>query len=366
MSQSTPASRDADDVIRCVLAGDFAGWMAQAGGSIALTTYQAGKVVLIGWDGRQVTILPRDFDRAMGLAVAGPRMLLATRHQVWLLADSPQLAHDFQEGQPGRYDALYLPRATFHTGDINVHDVDFGSDGPWIVNTRFSCLAAPDLNFSFLPRWTPPFITASAPEDRCHLNGLAMEGGRPRYVTAFGATDEAGGWRDARFSGGIVIDVPSGEIAVRGLCMPHSPRLHDGALWVLASGAGELLRIDRATYQPEVVCGLPGFVRGLAFVGPYALIGIGTLRAKHLFSNLPVQAKHSTLICGVAVVDTRTGRVVGRLDFASGCTELYDVRFLPGVLRPMILNADRPETRHAVVAPDHAYWIRPESPPAPR
>ena len=348
----------AGEVIRCDLAGDFAAWIARAGGSVALTTYQAGKVVLVGWDGQQVTVLPRNFNRAMGLAVAGRRMLLATRHELWLLADSPALAADFDEAQPGRYDALYLPRATFYIGEINAHDVDFGSDGPWVVNTRFSCLAAPGLDYSFLPRWHPPFITRLLPEDRCHLNGLCMEAGQPRFVTALGESDEPGGWRERRFDGGIVIDVPSGEIVARGLCMPHSPRIHDGALWVLASGAGELLRLDRTNYQVEVVCGLPGFVRGLDFVGPYALIGLGTLRSKHLFSGLPVQARHSELICGVAVVDTRSGQVVGRMDFREGCTEMYDVRFLQGVARPMILNDERPETPSAVIAPDGAYWIR--------
>jgi uncharacterized protein (TIGR03032 family) len=356
---SGAAAGQAGEVIRCDLAGDFAAWMARAGGSIALTTYQAGKVVLVGWDGRQVTILPRNFDRAMGLAVAGRRMLLATRHKLWVLADSPVLAADFDETHPGRYDALYLPRATFYIGGINAHDVDFGADGPWVVNTRFSCLAAPGLDYSFLPRWHPPFITRLLPEDRCHLNGLCMEGGQPRYVTAFGQSDEPGGWRERRFDGGIVIDVPSGETLARGLCMPHSPRLHDGALWVLASGRGELLRLDRTDYRAEVVCGLPGFVRGLDFVGPYALIGLGTLRSKHLFSGLPVQTRHPELICGLAVVDICSGQVVGRMDFKEGCTEMYDVRFLPGVARPMILNDERPETQHAVIAPDGAYWIRP-------
>src|SRR5262249_44208966 len=134
---------------------------------------------------------------------------------------------------------------------------------------------------------------------------------------------------------------------------------HDGALWLLASGTGELLRLDRTDYRAEVVCGLPGFVRGLDFAGPYALVGLGTLRSKHLASGLPVQVRHPALVCGLAGVDARPGQVVGRLDFTEGCTELYDVRFLPGVARPMILNGERPETRHAVVAPDGDYWIRP-------
>src|SRR4051794_18466684 len=55
MSRTATANRGVAEVIRCAVVGDFAGWLSNAGGSIGLTTYQAGKVVLIGWDGRQVT-----------------------------------------------------------------------------------------------------------------------------------------------------------------------------------------------------------------------------------------------------------------------------------------------------------------------
>src|SRR5436853_2841947 len=112
----------ADQPIACDVTGDFAAWLAGSGGSLAVTTYQAGKVVLIGWDGRQVTVLPRHFDKPMGLAVHWPRLALATRHTVTQFADAPLLAPDYLEGQPGRYDALILPRAGYDTGDLNVHD----------------------------------------------------------------------------------------------------------------------------------------------------------------------------------------------------------------------------------------------------
>jgi uncharacterized protein (TIGR03032 family) len=371
MRNPTPASASAGEfapaVIRVDLTGDFAGWIARAGGSVALTTYQAGKLVFVGWDGRQVSLMSRDFDRAMGLAVDGPRMLLATRHQIHLLVDSPVLAHDFLEGQPGRYDAIYLPRVTFHTGELNIHDVAFGEDGIWMVNTRFSCLARPDFGCSFVPRWQPPFVSATVPEDRCHLNGLYMADGRPKYVTALGETDDVGGWRDRKADGGVLIDVDSGEIVMRGLCMPHSPRMYGGALWVLNSGAGELWRIDPASFRHEVVCALPGYLRGLDFTGHFALVGLCMIREKHTFAGLPVQAKHPHLHCALAVIDLRSGIEVGRLEFTAGCTEIYDVRFLPSVHRPMILNADKEAARHAVTAPEFAYWLRPSSalPPIP-
>jgi uncharacterized protein (TIGR03032 family) len=361
-SPTVPPPREGvSDSIRCDVSESFPSWLSQAGGSIVLTTYQAGKVGMIGWDGRQVTLLFRDFPKPMGLDLGGPRMLLATRNHLVELADAPLLAYEFLEGQPGRYDALYLPRVTYDTGDLNVHDVAFGIDGPWLVNTRFSCLCSPSREFSFLPRWRPSFITAVVPEDRCHLNGLAMEGGRPRFVTALGATDVAGGWRERKADGGVVIEVPSHQVVLGGLSMPHSPRLHDGFLWVLNSGAGELWRVDLDSFQHEVVCSLPGYLRGLCFVGPVALVGLSTIREKHIFGGLPVQERYPRLRCGVAVVEVSTGRQLGQFEFTEGCTELFEVRFLPGVRRPMILNADKEATRQAVTAPDFAYWLRPSA-----
>jgi uncharacterized protein (TIGR03032 family) len=345
-------------LIRCDVTGDFPLWLSRAGGSLAITTYQAGKVVLVGWDGRQVTVLARDFDQPMGLAVDGPRLALATRHQVIFFANAPVLAHEFLEGQPGRYDALYLPRAAYHCGELNVHDIAFGPEGLWLVNTRFSCLSTLSLDCSFVPRWRPPFVTETVPEDRCHLNGLALADDRPKYATALGRSDAAGAWREAKATGGVILDIESDEVLVGGLCMPHSPRIHNEAVWFLNSGAGELCRIG-IDGRPEVVCALPGYLRGLCFAGPFALVGMSTVREKHIFGGLPVQGRHPRLRCGVAVVDTDSGRHVGSLEFTEGCTELYDVQFLPGACRPMILNDRREETRQALTAPDFAYWLRP-------
>ena len=349
------------ETIRCDVSESFSTWLGRARGSIVLTTYQAAKVGVVAWDGRQVTLLFRDFPKPMGLDVDGPRMLLATRDQVIELANAPLLAHEFLEGQPGRYDALYLPRVAHFLGDLNVHDVAFGDEHPWLVNTRFSCLCAPSRDFSFEPRWKPPFVSDIVPEDRCHLNGLAMEAGRPRFVTALGETDVVGGWREGKANGGVVIDVTSDQVVLRGLGMPHSPRLHEGSLWVLNSGAGELWKVDLDTFRHEVVCKLPGYLRGLCFVGPVALIGLSTIREKHIFGGLPVQEQNPRLRCGVSAVEIRTGRHIGMFEFTEGCTELYDVRFLPDIFRPMILNGEKEATRQAVTTQEFSYWLRPSA-----
>ena len=184
----------------------------------------------------------------------------------------------------------------------------------WVVNTRFSCLCTLDRSASFTPRWRPPFVTALEPTDRCHLNGLGMVDGRPRYVTALGQTDAPAGWRPrARRSGGIVMDVASGELMAQGLSMPHSPRWHAGRLWVCESGAGTLGYVDPRTGRYEAVAATPGFTRGLDFAGNLAFVGLSQVRETAVFSGIPITERLAAeeRTCGVCVVDLarrRAGR----------------------------------------------------------
>lgn len=297
----------------------------------------------------------------MGLAAAPGRLALATRHAVTFFADAPPLAPDYPANDTRTYDALYLARATYHTNDLNVHDVAFGADGLWAVATRFSCLAALSKDVTFVPRWRPAFVSDTVPEDRCHLNGLALADNRPRYATALGETDAPGAWRDRKADGGVLIDVPANAVAVRGLSMPHSPRWHAGRLWFLDSGRGELGLADPPAGTWQVVAALPAYLRGLCFVGDFAVVGLCQVRERHIFGGLPVQQRHPTLVCGLAVVHLPSGTVAGQLEFTAGCQEIFDIAFLPGVRRPNLLQADRPDARRAVTAPEFAYWLRPEN-----
>ena len=223
----------------------------------------------------------------------------------------------------------------------------------------FPALCRPSYAYNFVPIWRPKFISDLVPEDRCHLNGLALRDGRPRYVTALGATDSVGGWRENKAQGGVVIDVESDEIILDSLAMPHSPRWNAGRLWVLNSGAGQLLVVDPESGQARVVCELPGYLRGLTFVGPYAVVGLCKIRERHIFGDLPIQRRCPSLRCGVAAVDTRSGTALGMFEFTAGCEELYDVQFLPGIYRPTILNLEKAVVREAFTYPDSSFWLRP-------
>ena len=339
--------------IECRVDEGFGRWIAGLDGTLLVTTYQAGKIVVVGHDGHQVTVLVRDLDLPMGLAVEGAR---ASRSRfatgVLILADAPKLATD-HAGIPGRQatEHLYLPRVSYATGDVRAHDLGFGADGLWIVNTRFSCLCLASAEHSFVPRWMPKFVSACVPEDRCHLSGLAMDRGAPAFVTAHAETDAESGWRDRKVLGGVVIEVASGEPIARGLTMPHSPRIAGDKLWVLDSGEGELVQVDRVSGAHTTAARLEGFARGLCFADAHAVVGLSKIRETQIFGGLPVAAR-GALRAGLAVVDARSGRVEGALHFTSGCEEIFDVALLPGKRRVHVLDPSKRAGRLALSAPE--------------
>ncbi|HQU44581.1 MAG TPA: TIGR03032 family protein [Pirellulales bacterium] len=328
---------------------NFVALLKQLNASLLVTTYQANKLLVVRTAQGGLSTLVRTFDQPMGLALAGRRLALGTRNQIWFLRDAPDIAPRIEPA--GMHDACFLPRSCHVTGDIRCHEIAWAGDELWIVNTRFSCLCTLDPDYSFVPRWRPPFVTALAAEDRCHLNGLVMENDRPRYVTALGETDTQGGWRPNKAAGGCLIDVPSGEIVARGVSMPHSPRLHDGRLWVLESGTGRLLLVGPATSRWETVAEVPGFARGLAFAGDYAFIGLSKIRETSTFGGLPIAERLNELKCGVAVVDLPRGQVIGMLDFHTAVEEIFDVQLLLGLRFPDVIGFQKEAVHHTFVVP---------------
>jgi hypothetical protein len=211
----------------------------------------------------------------------------------------------------------------------------------WLVNTAFSCLCTLDNRHSFVPRWRPPFISGLAAEDRCHLNGMAMAPGErgtsaPRYVTALAETDTPQGWRPNKVTSGCLIDVASGETVARGFAMPHSPRVHAGRVWLLHSGAGQLVLVDPARGHVQTVTELPGYTRGLAMHDRYAFVGLSKIRETSTFGGMPIAERRPELKCGVGVVDLTTGRLVAHLEFVTGVEEIFDVQVVPGARCPAL------------------------------
>ncbi len=327
----------------------FAEWLRSSRVSLAITSYQTGRVYLVGCDAQgRVSFFERIFERAMGIVGNADRMYLGGLFQLW------RFENVLRPGQAIHqvFDRCYVPRNAQTIGDLDIHELGIRKNGKVVfVNTKYSCLAELSLTHSFKAIWKPPFISKLAPEDRCHLNGLAMKDGEPKYVTAVCKSDSVDGWRDRRHNGGVVIDVDTNEIVCEGLSMPHSPRWANGKLWVLNAGTGHLGWVDfeKKAFVPHVFC--PGFLRGLSIVGNVAAVGLSKPRNKR-FEGLALDAELSKRDadpwCGVQIVSLTTGDVIQWIRFEGDITELFDISFLPGVRNPMMVGLRTPEIRELI------------------
>jgi uncharacterized protein (TIGR03032 family) len=321
--------------------------------SLAFTTYQTGKLFLLGGtpEGR-LTVFERTFNRCMGLWGDGQSLWLSTLYQLWRFENVLRPGQLYQE-----HDRLYVPKVGHTTGDLDIHDVTVDATGRVLfVATRFGCLGTLHERCSFTPLWRPPFLSKLAAEDRCHLNGLALADGRPRFVTVVSTSDVVDGWRDRRRDGGCVLEVPSGRVIASGLSMPHSPRLYRGRLWLLNSGLGTLGSVDPAggAFTPLAFC--PGYLRGLAFAGDYAIVGLSRPRADKTFGGLALEEelarRGAEPRCGLQIIDLRSGDVSHWLRLEGLVRELYDVVVLPGVARPMVLGFKTDEIQRVLTLGD--------------
>lgn len=382
---SAPAPGAADSKkVQVSCSPGFLEWLAAEGIGVAFTTYQTNRLFLVGRDEEgRLAAFERLLDRPMGLAVTSERLWVATRFQLWRF-DQVLAPEDRYRG----HDRLFVPRIGHVTGELDVHDVHpllkderGGADDVLFVNTLYSCLARPSARHSFEPVWRPPFVSKLVPEDRCHLNGLAMEGGRPRYVTAVARSDERQGWRPHRADGGVVLDVATGEVVASGLSMPHSPRLHRGELYVLDSGHGDFGRADLGSGRFEPIAFCPGYLRGLAFRGGMALVGLSKPRDR-TFQGLPLDRRlaeeGAEPSCGLRVIDLATGETRHWLEVHGVVLELYDVAVVPEAERPMALGFKSDELRRTITFEAEGRAVRhelrrleegaarPESSPLPR
>ena len=338
---------------------NFASLLTGLGSSLLATTYQAGQLVSFGTYGGELQVALEPFSVAMGIATHPRRVAIGSRGLIWMMeSGGRELAQSLSPA--GKYDAALLTRSAHVSGNIHSHEMAFVGEELWVVNTLFSCLAVIQPGCSFVPQWKPKFISnCHVPGDRCHLNGLALSDGRPKYVTAMAETDAPGGWRESKAKTGVLIDVASHEVVARGFAMPHSPRVHDGRIWVLDSGRGQLVTVHPQSGTWDVVASFEGYTRGLALLGDFAFVGLSRIRETSVFGGVPIAEKRDALKCGVAVVNWRNGQHVGAFHFASGVEEIFAVDVLPGVRCPAIRG---PQPKNKDQASDEI-WVTP--PPIP-
>ncbi|WP_157216688.1 TIGR03032 family protein [Flavisphingomonas formosensis] len=327
----------------------MAGWLRSNAVSLAFTSYQTGQLFLVGvLPSGSVSFNQQNFSRAMGVCWQPGRLYLGSLFQLW------RLENMLRPGELGNkaFDAVMVPRNAQTTGDVDIHEVGVDRAGRVIfVNTRYSCLCTLDLTHSFRPIWKPPFISKLAAEDRCHLNGMAMADGAPRYVTAVSRSDVLNGWRERRHEGGVLIEVESGRIVTDQLSMPHSPRVDGGQVYALDSGRGQLIRIDPQTGARADIAFCPGFLRGMALHNGHAIVTVSKPR-DGTFSGLALdgtlKARDADPWCGVLIVNLSTGDIVEWIRLEGHIGELFDVAAMPGIACPMSLGPGTLEIQNTI------------------
>ena len=346
LSEGTPLKAD--------FAGAFPELLTKAKASLVFTAYNSGLVGTVRADGNSIDTGYLQLAKPMGLAVADSRLAISTLDSVNSYQMHNQLAKKiFSDLDP---DVLYVPQSRVHTGALAIHDMAFGTangyQGLWFINSAFSCLSVMHNDYSFVPKWRPKWISGLAYENRCHLNGLAMVDGAPKYVTSLSQSDEPRGWREHKGTSGVIVDVTTDRVVASGLSMPHSPRWHKNKLFFLESGKGSLARVDHRSGEVTTIATLPGFTRGLAFIGDYALVGLSQVR-ESVFKDLPVTATKQERNCGIWVVDTRSGNTVATLKFDGVIQELFDIAVVENSRWPIFIDRV-PETSTAFVLPNAA------------
>ncbi len=341
--------------------------LSDLGVSLIVSTYQAGKLAVFRSRDDQLSLLLRNFEHVMGVALHRDRIAVGTRYHVWFLENDARLAARVNPHKA--YDACFCPRRSHVTGRIRIHEIAWGRNPYlredasnagddnrelWIVNTRFSCLCTLDPSYSFVPQWHPHFISRLAGDDRCHLNGMAMRDGLPRYVTVISESNQRQGWRQERENGGCILDVQTNQTLARDLCMPHSPRWHQGRLWALDSGRGRLVTADPQSGHVTPIVEVPGYARGLALHGNYAFIGLSKIRETSTFSPVPLAQVRDQLRCGVWVIDLQSGQQIGWVEFQRSVTEVFDVQLLPERRFPAVIGLSKNTIQQLFSFPEYA------------
>lgn len=335
----------------------FAPLLKAMNASLLLSSYSANSlVVLSSSDGVEIQVTSVFVPRLLGIALNAKQdeLTLAAYGQLlqYRRVENPS-AHKALNEVAKNSDTIFVPSSSVVTGFLNTHDMVYTADNLLFVNSSFSCIAAVRAGKSFAPIWQPPFISELKPEDRCHLNGMALENGQPAFISSFTTSDKPNSWRSKNSFTGIIMRVMDNQIVADGLSLPHTPRLHQGKLYFCESGAGKLWCIDnpyadnREEMRLTCVGEYPGFTRGLKCLGDLALLGLSRLRpakdGSERNTDMPLLNKLDDIASGVLAIDLRSGEVVAQLQFSDDVAQIYDLELLADSVNPHIFAWDAEE-----------------------
>ena len=318
--------------------------------SIAVTSYDCQRLIVLRQQRDQLDTLLVPAARPRGMAIHGNKLTLATYTEIInYYRQNPPFSSGIED-MDADADALFLPRNSHITGDINVHDVAWGEGGLWLVNSRFSCICTLQPNLSFKPRWWPMFLEGPTGNGVAHLNCMAMQDGLPAYATCFGPFTTETGWREAKsLDTGLLMDVQNNQIVLDGLCMPHSPKIYGGKVYVCNSGYGTVVCHDPATQTTQTVLEVQGFTRALTFFQNYMIVCCSRFRKSARAAPLPIAEKYDDSHAGVYIVDMADLSVVAYCRFDGDVGQLYDVAVIEQSAQPLVLGLQDPRVSNLFV-----------------
>ncbi|MEQ8684441.1 MAG: TIGR03032 family protein [Imperialibacter sp.] len=327
--------------------------------TLAFTTYQAGKIIFLSsTNGETLVKYAKNFKRPMGIAYdpINQRLAVASKTSIDLFSNSSPLARHFPE-YPNKHDHLFIHQSRYQTGFLDTHEIEFGNDQLWVVNTMFSCISSVSPFYHFKTYWKPSFITDLMPEDRCHLNGLELENGEPAFVTCFDGTNAPFGWKNKTLRTGKLIDIRSNKTLLDELPMPHSPVLVNDRIYFLLSGTGEVMEYSLKTGETRCIIKLSSFLRGLAAFGNFLFVGCSKIRDDStVFSELEISSKSS--FCGIYVIDLRTGINVAGITYTDIVKEIFSIKVIPNSISPGLLTERDEYHDKCILAEENLnFWI---------
>ena len=361
-----------------VYTDNFPGILKALNISLAVTSYQTHRLIFIRSDGETIDTYFKTFQRPMGIYADSNRLTLGTFSQVLEFKRCDDLLMKIKNGDLDNTDAmprkllekdkekmqaliekrkqeleevkksdtLFLSRAALTTGMINIHDIAWGTEGLWVVNSTFSCLSTLSTSFSFIAKWKPHFISEIIAEDRCHLNGMALKDGKPKYVTTFNKFNTRDSWTKCDKHDGTLMDVDTNEILIDGLIMPHSPRYNNGKVYVCDSGTGKILQYDPENGELTEIIKLQGFTRGLTFYGPLMFVGLSQSRASDIKKPAPITKEYEETYSGIWIINLKNYQEIAYIKFEGDVHQIYDIAIIPDALYPSLINIEDSLIRH--------------------
>ena len=146
-SQHADGAGDTEAPLRSVHTSNLPQILEQGNLSVLVTTYQAGKLVVLRNDrGVLNTHFRNFFQNRWDLAVGGGKLAVGCNVDIWEFHNVPAVCKklddsDEYQGMSVKHDACFLPRRSHTTGDVQIHEMAWVGEELWFVNTAFSCLA---------------------------------------------------------------------------------------------------------------------------------------------------------------------------------------------------------------------------------